>query len=60
MNTSRHIPSLAETPVVGVVPQREDMELVSPRNPLDRVREEAATTFDGSIEFAREIKKTNV
>ncbi|HLW16405.1 MAG TPA: MBL fold metallo-hydrolase [Actinomycetota bacterium] len=31
-----------------------------PRNPLDQVREEASSTFDGSIEFAREIRKTNV
>jgi ribonuclease BN (tRNA processing enzyme) len=33
---------------------------VWPRNPLDRVREEAATTFDGKIEFARETQKTTV
>jgi ribonuclease BN (tRNA processing enzyme) len=31
-----------------------------PRNPLDRVREEASSTFDGSIEFARETAKTTV
>jgi ribonuclease BN (tRNA processing enzyme) len=33
---------------------------VWPRNPLDRVREEAATTFDGKIEFTRETEKTTV
>jgi len=31
-----------------------------PQNPLDRVREEAATTFDGTIEFARETQKTAI
>jgi ribonuclease BN (tRNA processing enzyme) len=31
-----------------------------PRNPLDRVREEASSTFDGAIEFARETAKTTI
>jgi ribonuclease BN (tRNA processing enzyme) len=31
-----------------------------PRNPLDHVREEAATTFGGAIELARETQKTTV
>jgi ribonuclease BN (tRNA processing enzyme) len=31
-----------------------------PRNPLVRVREEASSTFDGPIEFARETAKTTV
>lgn len=31
-----------------------------PRNPLDQVREETSSTFDGTIEFAREIKKAAV
>ena len=33
---------------------------VWPPNPLDQVREETSTTFDGTIEFARETKKTTV
>jgi ribonuclease BN (tRNA processing enzyme) len=33
---------------------------VWPRNPLDRVREEASTTFGGTIEFARETQKTTI
>jgi ribonuclease BN (tRNA processing enzyme) len=33
---------------------------VWPVNPLDQVREEASTTFDGTIEFARETQKVTV
>ena len=31
-----------------------------PRNPLDRVREECASAFDGTIEIARETTKTTI
>ena len=31
-----------------------------PRNPLDRVREEASSAFGGTIEIAREISKTTI
>ena len=49
----------------GAVAREADIERlmlthVWPRNPLDRVREEASRTFDGTIEFARETQKTTI
>ena len=49
----------------GAVAREADVERLMlthiwPRNPLDRVREEASSAFDGTIEFARETAKTTV